>query len=320
MTELEYIHTGGDPRGWSVTAARNFTGIANPSADGVTATGSCPRCGHPMQTSLTDTVYRNVAPGGGTADTGVAMVCGCRTDHPGHPEGESGCGAWWSLRYEISETGVAFHSVSIAELDADAVRADAHALRSAGEGELTAVRSAASSWSKGIGAAVIALLGFGLVTGPSDISDLTCAASIVVGVLLAAALVAGMVSVGLLFRSAYGALEPVATPQDSPPGQNAVALSDHTEAVARLRGLRWGLITAGVGVTMLIAAVGVTWYGPAPQDPVLRIVDRTGVAWCGEVQATDDGTVALDAGGTTVTVNLDGAKQIQVLGVCPATG
>ena len=64
-------------------------------------TGSCPRCEHP-------TLYRVavVQPNpSGRAIRGESerftVLCRCGYPHPGHPEGDNSCGAYWQLEMTI---------------------------------------------------------------------------------------------------------------------------------------------------------------------------------------------------------------------------
>ncbi|MFH8926421.1 hypothetical protein ACH4D4_05145 [Streptomyces pristinaespiralis] len=54
--------------------------------------GPCPRCG----TSLEVTAFDEVVRGVGGADP-LLVLCDCREDHPGRPDGRSGCGAYWNF-------------------------------------------------------------------------------------------------------------------------------------------------------------------------------------------------------------------------------
>ncbi|WP_461666442.1 hypothetical protein [Gordonia sputi] len=139
-----------------------------------------------------------------------------------------------------------------------------------------------ASWSKGVGAALAALLGFGPIKGPSDISNLPKAVAFIVGVLLPAALVGGAVALGLLLRAQ-------------------------------------GLAITGLATAYLIAAVGVSWYGAStPAASRLKIVDARGTTWCRTVQNSNAGSVLLKIDGSIVIVNLTGAQQVQPMDTYPA--
>jgi hypothetical protein len=66
----------------------------------VTFTGACPRCSHPM----TFDVARATPPGRGGTVRGAelfTMWCLCGHAHPGHPDGDNSCGAYWQYEAEL---------------------------------------------------------------------------------------------------------------------------------------------------------------------------------------------------------------------------
>jgi hypothetical protein len=87
---------------FAVRAAEVFS--VRPVVGGVRLDGPCPRCGDPMDFPHVDQTYKKIRVGrrSGEArkssDLGlVRMVCTCTGEHPGRPEGEDGCGAYWNL-------------------------------------------------------------------------------------------------------------------------------------------------------------------------------------------------------------------------------
>jgi hypothetical protein len=77
--------------------------------DTVSLTGPCPRCGTGMNVVVPSEMFfadrtrllrrllgrpgRQPSP----PDQEVPMFCSCRAEHPGRPEGRTGCGAYWNL-------------------------------------------------------------------------------------------------------------------------------------------------------------------------------------------------------------------------------
>jgi hypothetical protein len=69
--------------------------------------GPCPRCGTLIDIPVVRGIYRGFTipkawPGSrrDTADTAgqdEPMMCTCEDHHPGRPEGQQGCGAYWIL-------------------------------------------------------------------------------------------------------------------------------------------------------------------------------------------------------------------------------
>ncbi|MEV8451277.1 hypothetical protein AB0467_01420 [Streptomyces sp. NPDC052095] len=75
-----------------------------PTGDGAVLTGTCPRCRCTTVYTWTRSVVR-AAPrtGSGHAGTGlvpVPVLCVCATEHPGRPDDEEGCGAYWNILLE----------------------------------------------------------------------------------------------------------------------------------------------------------------------------------------------------------------------------
>jgi hypothetical protein len=70
--------------------------------------------------------------------------------------------------------------------------------------ELPRVRTSALAWRNGLGALLAGLIGFGLVKGRSDVTQLAPDAAVGVGVLLILALLAGSGAAVLLMRAAHG--------------------------------------------------------------------------------------------------------------------
>ncbi|MET8367134.1 hypothetical protein ABZU53_26600 [Micromonospora sp. NPDC005194] len=132
-------------------------------------------------------------------------------------------------------------------------------------GELERVRAAAVAWRNGLGGLLVALVGFSLIRGRTDVTTLAAGWGALVGVLLLAALAAGVAGALALLRAAHGRLTvtPVAALPPAP-------LGDHLEALAAVRSLRTGVGLVLLCTALLVAAVGVTWYAPArPASPAV---------------------------------------------------
>ncbi|MFH8576329.1 hypothetical protein [Streptomyces zaomyceticus] len=67
----------------------------------VVLSGPCPRCGHPMEFPVVERIFRTPTPGASApASVSPPVVVFCTVEdveYPGAPEGEAGCGAYWSL-------------------------------------------------------------------------------------------------------------------------------------------------------------------------------------------------------------------------------
>ena len=184
------------------------------------------------------------------------------------------------------------------------LQADVMAEQGVQAAELTTVRSRAANWSKGIGALLIAALAFSLVRGRSDLTGLDPRWAIVVGVFLVSAVLVAAVAAALLFRASYGPLGPTTSP-------------DHTESRRTMRALAWGLGLSCAAFALLLAAVAVTWYGPAADGPALRVIDAQGTDWCGTAVSSGGGAVVLQVSGQEIAVDLSSASMVSPVESCP---
>lgn len=152
--------------------------------------------------------------------------------------------------------------------------------------ELPRVREAALAWRNGLAALLAGLIGFGLVKGRSDISDLASGWAATVGALLLMALVAGAAAAMWLMTAAHG-LPKVFSLGDGPPP------SDHGEAVLGARRLFRGIAATAVCTAALVAAVGATWYGAAADGPGIHVTSPNGVVFCGSALTADRSGIRL---------------------------
>lgn len=179
------------------------------------------------------------------------------------------------------------------------------------ETELPRVRAHATAWRNSLAGLLAALVGFSLIRGRSDVSQLAPAWAIGVGILLLAALITGAIGALSLVRAASGrlgvreALDRRLLPD---------RLADHVEALASLKALRRGVILTLLCTALLITAVGTTWYGPERQPPKLKITTEGGVV-CGSVVRVADGAVTI-ADGTEITIRLGQITAMQTVPSC----
>ncbi|MER7955972.1 MULTISPECIES: hypothetical protein [unclassified Streptomyces] len=76
---------------YASTAAAVFT-VEDYGDGAAVLRGPCPRCGVSLEVPAFDEVVRAV--GGGDP---LLVVCDCRQEHPGRPDGRTGCGAYWNF-------------------------------------------------------------------------------------------------------------------------------------------------------------------------------------------------------------------------------
>ncbi|GAA4878805.1 hypothetical protein [Actinomycetospora straminea] len=186
--------------------------------------------------------------------------------------------------------------------------------------ETPRIQAAALAWRNGLGALLAGLIGFSLIKGRSDVTQLAPVAAAIVGCLLLAALIAGAASAVLLMRAAHGL--PFASRMTEIIDQTAAdprLASRLGEADGASRALGRGVVSAMVCAALLCGAVGLTWYGPPKAKPRLSVVTDAGVR-CGEVVALRDGDLRLKADVGEIVVDLDRAVGISAPDACPAPG
>ncbi|KJE22157.1 hypothetical protein FF36_03589 [Frankia torreyi] len=200
--------------------------------------------------------------------------------------------------------------------DRRATPADAHAAqltRRMLREELPRVRAAALSWRNALAGLVAGLVGFGLIRGRSEIDDLAAPWAAVVGILLLAALMAGGAGAVCLLSAAHG--RPSIVPVDA---LNSEVVRTHAEALRAVRALRLGVVLVFACAGLLVAAVGVTWYGPPASGSLLDVQAPAGLV-CGGVVRVHAGLLTLRTAVGDVDVDLRTVTAIQSVAACPAS-
>jgi len=177
--------------------------------------------------------------------------------------------------------------------------------------ELPRVREAAAAWRNGLGALLIALIGFGLLKGRSDVGQLVPAWARVVGVILLAALSVGAAGALWLLRAAHGRPSVTATRDLLNP-----RVADHIEASTSAEALRRGIVATLCCIFLLVAAVGATWYGPEKSKPAVQVT-IPGATVCGSVVRLAHGVLVLKTKAGEVATDLSAALTLQAVDSCP---
>jgi hypothetical protein len=207
---------------------------------------------------------------------------------------------------------------------APATPRDRRAARAAREllaGELPRVRAGAVAWRNGLGALLAGLIGFGLIKGRSDVTQLSSNYAVGVGLLLLAALVVGSAAAVLLMRAAHGRPWAVAvrrvvdTTADDPGEAGRLA-----EADASTRAMTWGVVLSFGCTALLCAAVGLTWYGPAKDKPRVEVRMANGTVLCGEVVSVAAGQLVLKTSRGPITMDLTQANGLNPVDSCTSSG
>ncbi|GAA2680192.1 hypothetical protein [Nonomuraea recticatena] len=175
--------------------------------------------------------------------------------------------------------------------------------------ELPRVRAAATAWRNGLAGLLAGLLGFSLIKGRSDVSRLAPPWDVVVGGLLLAALLAGAFGAFMLLWAAHG--RPAAVER-----RKLKAGDDHDEAMRARRALDRGIVLTLLCTALLVAAVGVTWYGPAKDAPRLQVTTPDGDV-CGSIVRMARGTLTLKTAGGETGVELATTTGIRAVETCP---
>jgi multisubunit Na+/H+ antiporter MnhG subunit len=194
-------------------------------------------------------------------------------------------------------------------------RTGAKALQGLTADELNRIRSGAVAWRNGLGALLAGLLGFSLIKGRSDVSQLRPGYAIAVGALLLAALITGAVAAVLVMRAAHGRPSSVDLRDDVP---DPAAAAREIEADRSERALGRGVRLVFGCVALLIAAVAVTWYGPEKDKPRIDVQLTDNSRWCGEVISIQAGRLTLKTARGQVLVNLTEATTIAATNACPS--
>lgn len=182
--------------------------------------------------------------------------------------------------------------------------------------ELPRVRTAAIAWRNGVGALLAGLIGFGLLKGRTDVSQLASPYNLIVGGFLLCSLVMGIAAAMLILRAAHGRPASVVfrhEGQDHDPGSRMA--SDHSEARIAARLLFRGLIFSLVCVAFLVTAVGMTWYGPSKGQPRIEI-QGPGVTHCGKVLRLTDRRLTLGTDHGEITVDLQTLVVLKAVDSC----
>jgi hypothetical protein len=204
---------------------------------------------------------------------------------------------------------------------APARRSDRHAARATRAllvDELARVRAGALAWRNGLGGLLVGLVGFSLIRGRSDVTQLSPPAAAVAGVLLLAALIVGSVAAVLLMRAAHGRPWAVGVGTlVSRSAEEPTVAGRLAEATSSARALARGVFLSFGCAALLCAAVAVTWYGPVKDGPRVEVRLADGTVHCGAVVGTSGGGMTLRTARGTVTLDLAEAVGLTAVAACP---
>lgn len=181
--------------------------------------------------------------------------------------------------------------------------------------QLGIARKQADTWRAGLATLTTLLTGVLIVKGRSDTSALAMPYQILVAILLAASLALLLTATMWLSRALAG-----------PPGERILltgeGLEDWTAGEVRkiAKALSWTPGMAAASVILVAAAVGVTWFAPAVQQPVNPLVRVTGANGpsCGALVGETRQEVILTApsGGTPTAIPITSVLAMAPVSTC----
>lgn len=177
--------------------------------------------------------------------------------------------------------------------------------------ELPRVREAAHSWRNGLAGLLLALIGFGLIRGPSEIDKVKAPWHVVIGCLLLASLAVGAFGAYRLLSAHNGRPRAIRVNPDV-----STATQDHLLALRALRDLRQGIVATFVCTALLVTAVATTWYGPEKSKPKVA-VRTTGSTLCGDGVTVDGPRLVLKTGAGQVSLVFADVVTIEAVEKCP---
>ncbi|WP_433228907.1 hypothetical protein [Actinomadura formosensis] len=179
------------------------------------------------------------------------------------------------------------------------------------ESVLPRTREVAEKWRNGLALLSGVVVAAGVVKGRDSIQDVASGYRIAVGVLLAVAVVLGIVSLVLAMLASFGWPSPVTVHRSA--DLAAWERRESRRAVARLR---WSMAGSVAFVSLLVAAIAVTWYAPAKATYV-KVVMEDGSSQCGKRLTSDAGMLKLQR--RDATVKIDALKVASVAPVDACT-
>lgn len=191
-------------------------------------------------------------------------------------------------------------------------------------GVLEVVQQAAREWAAAL-AGLTGVLGIlSVVQGGSAVPDLTEPLQLLVGALLALAVISATAALLLAALAAQGfpdlgPLTPIAVAMAA---LRSRVVAEKDKAIRRLTLSR---VLAAVTVGLVLAAVGITWYGetedrlPPPPRLIVRTIDRVE---CGTLAPAPVGfvTVVPDGPDGPATIMVDKIREVMLVDRCPAAG
>lgn len=177
--------------------------------------------------------------------------------------------------------------------------------------EVTRVRHQAEQWRNGLAALLTLITTVSVVKGRDSIAGLTGPFQVAVGAALLAGLVLAACGTYVGMRAAYGL--PIRQALGS-----AKDLRDYQRrsATHSARDLRWAISLLFATLVAVVAAVGLTWYGPSAAEAPVEARTRTGQRHCGTLTELADDVLVIS---TDQTVRI-AVRELESLSVVRSCG
>lgn len=187
------------------------------------------------------------------------------------------------------------------------------AAESAASTQLKAVRTSAEKWAGAVGTLLGLFAITGFVKGPEDLMSLDPTWRPGFLVLIALGLLLGLVATLLAARAAYG--WPAQAPLTGLLYEQWQASAARTSA----RCLVTAVVSAVSGYLLLVAAVGLLWFGPRAQSPTLTLVVTQSSLVCGRLASLEvTGLSILDPlTGIKTAIPYSDLRVIETVSACP---
>jgi heme A synthase len=157
------------------------------------------------------------------------------------------------------------------------------------ESTLPRTRAVAEKWRNGLAALIGVVAASTVVKGRSSLDDLDSTAKAGVGILMLAAVVVGVLSLGLAMLASFGwpKATKVRTPDD-------LVTWEADEAKWSARELAGSMIGTALFIVLLVATLGVAWYSPGAA-PKVKLTRTDGTVVCGKRIQVTDGVATVDS-------------------------
>jgi hypothetical protein len=181
--------------------------------------------------------------------------------------------------------------------------------------QLPDVRRSAENWRNGLVALTGAIAAFSIIKGPEDVGGLDDWAAYTVGVLLLFAFACAIFGAWKALDAAYGTPSIITRERlRSLGGIDGYNLDLAARSAAHLRRARLATIAT---LILLVAALGLTWYGPRTASVYLHVERKELPGVCGKLLSSEQGYLDLQPPGSdAVRVTLADALKVRAVEEC----